>query len=319
LNRNSLRTSLQVKSNYVMKASLLTATAAWFALSAFAAAAERGTTLRSADLHASPSANSEKVSTVDRGTELTILEQRKADNDSWMKVSIAVPGATRNEPAREVTGWLPATPVVMASAANADQIVYGEAVDSEQQAEQSGGRKGAAQDAMRLYYEVAQLFPNSPLAAEALWRAADIRHQLDKGSGKATDDFYLNEVIRRFPKTKWADLAAFDLIDTQLCGDWNGLPDCPAKEAEAYERYAREHQQSPKFGEAIFAAAFRQGTVADMYRMSGDKEKSAAAHSKALALAQELAGNAAQGEWSYRSADLIYKLQQNIPLYGVPE
>jgi SH3 domain-containing protein len=302
-----------------MKHFLFAATAAWLALSAFAVAAERGTILRSADLHASPSASSEKVSTVERGTELSILEQRKADNNSWVKVSIAVPGATRNEPAREISGWLPATPVVMASAANADQIVYGEAADSEQQAEQSGGRKGAAQDAMRLYYEVAQLFPNSPLAGEALWRSADIRYQLDKESGKTPDDFYLNEVIRRFPKTKWADLAAFDLIDTQLCGDWNGLPDCPAKEAVLFENYARQHTQSPKFGEAIFDAAYRQGIVADMYRISNDKEKSAAAHTKALALAQELAGNAAQGEWSYRAADLIYKLQQNISLYGVAE
>ena len=302
-----------------MKVPLFAATAAWFALSAFAAAAERATVVRSADLHASPAANSEKVQTIDRGTELTILEQRKADKDSWMKVSIAVPGATRNEPAREVSGWLPATPVVMASTANADQIVYGEAVDSEQQAEQSGGRKGAAQDAMRLYYAVAQIFPNSPLAGEALWRSADIRYQLDKGSGKRPDDFYLNQVISRFPKTKWADMAAFDLIDTQLCGDWNGLPDCPAKEAILFEDYARQHQQSPKFGEAIFDAAFRQGIVADMYRMSGDKEKSAAAHTKALALAQELEGNAAQGEWSSRAADLIYKLQQNISLYGVQE
>lgn len=302
-----------------MKASLLAATAAWFALSAFAAAAERATIVRSADLHASPSTSSEKVSTVDRGTELSILEQRRVDKDSWMKVSIAVPGATRNEPAREISGWLQATPVVMASAANADEVIYGEAVDSEQQAEQSGGRKGAAQDAMRLYSAVAQVFPNSPLAGEALWRSADIRHQLDKGSGKPPDDFYLNLVISRFPKTKWADLAAFDLIDTQLCGDWNGLPDCPAKEAVLFENYAREHPQSPKFGEAVFNAAVCQGTVADMYRMSGDKEKSAAAHTKALALAQELAGNAAQGEWSYRAAGLIYKLQQNIPLYGVSE
>jgi hypothetical protein len=302
-----------------MKHFLLAATAACLALSAFAVAAERGTILRSADLHASPSAGSEKVSTVERGTELSILEQRKADSDSWVKVSIAVPGATRNEPAREISGWLQATPVVMASAANADQIVYGEAADSEQQAEQSGGRKGAAQDAMRLYYEVAQLFPNSPLAGEALWRSADIRYQLDKESGKTPDDFYLNQVISRFPKTKWADLAAFDLIDTQLCGDWNGVPDCPAKEAVLFENYARQHTQSPKFGEAIFDAAYRQGIVADMYRMSNDKEKSAAAHTKALALAQELAGNAAQGEWSYRAADLIYKLQQNISLYGVAE
>jgi Bacterial SH3 domain len=302
-----------------MKASLFATTAAWFAFSTFAAAAQRATLVRSADLHASPSTNSEKVQAIDRGTELAILEQRKADNDPWVKVSIAVPGATRNEPAREVSGWLLATPLVMASAANGDQIVYGEAADSEQQAEQSDGRKGAAQDAMRLYYQVAQLFPNSPLAGEALWRSADIRHQLDKESGKSPDNFYLKQVISRFPKTKWADMAAFDLIDTQLCGDWNGLPDCPAKEAALFENYAREHPQSPKFGEAIFDAAYRQGIVADMYRMSGDKEKSAAAHTKALSLAQELAGNAAQGEWSYRASDLIYKLQQNISLYGVSE
>src|SRR6185312_11055462 len=95
-----------------MKHFLLAATVAWLALSAFAAAAERGTILRSADLHASPTASSEKLSTVDRGTELNVLEQRKADHDSWVKVSIAVPGATRNEPAREISGWLQATPVV---------------------------------------------------------------------------------------------------------------------------------------------------------------------------------------------------------------
>lgn len=302
-----------------MKASFFVAIAVWLTLSAYAPAAERATTVRKADLVSSPAANAEKIQVVERGTDLTILQQQNISNDPWIRVSIAIPGATQNAPAHEITGWLPAKPVVSIATANGDEIVYGEAVDSEQQAEERGGRKGAAQDAMRLYYEVAQLFPNSPFAGESLWRSADIRRQLARGDGKPLEDQFLNEVISRFPHTKWADMAAFDLLDDQLCGDWNGLPDCPSKEAEAYERYAREHPQSPKFGEAIFDAAFRLASVSDMYRNSGDKDKSTAAHNKALGLAQELAGNAVQGEWSYRAANLIYKLQKGIPLYGALE
>jgi len=49
-----------------------------------------------------------------------------------------------------------------------DQIIYGEAVDSETQASQSHGRRGAAGDARRLYYRVYDYFPQSPLAGEAL-------------------------------------------------------------------------------------------------------------------------------------------------------
>ncbi len=41
-------------------------------------------------------------------------------------------------------------------------------------------------------------FPNSPLAAEAMWRAADIRWQLAKAdlvrSGKPPDEKYLQEI-----------------------------------------------------------------------------------------------------------------------------
>jgi hypothetical protein len=297
--------------------------AAILALNSFTASAfakERATTVRSVDLHASANDSSEKLMVLERGADLAVLQQRNADNQPWLQVSVSVPGATENQPAREVTGWIAAKPVVFASTGNGDQIVYGEAVDSEQQAEKRGGRRGAAEDAMRLYFEVAQLFPNSPLAGEALWRSADIRWQLDKARGKAAlEERFLQEVISKFPRTKWADLAAFDLLDKDLCGAWNGLPECPTKEAEAYERYAREHPQSPKFGEALFNAAFRQGSLVDIYRIANDKEKSNAAHNKALALAQELADNAAQGEWRFRAADLVYKLQQNIALYGVSE
>jgi hypothetical protein len=287
---------------------------------AFSANNERATNIREATVVASPSGNTEKVMSLERGTSLTIHEQRTADGQPWVKVVVTIPGSSSNAPARESTGWVPAKVVVSTASPNADEVIYGEAVDSEQQAQRRGGRRTAAEDAMRLYYRVAEMFPNSPVAPEAMWRSADIRWQLDRSKGaKVTDDHYLQEVISRFPRTKWSDLAAFDLLDNQLCGEWNGLADCPEKEAALYENYARQHPQSPRFAEALYNAAYRQGGLADIYRMLNNREKSSAAHNKAMAMAQEIAGNPTLGEWSYRAEVLMYKLQQNVPLYGVAE
>jgi len=37
------------------------------------------------------------------------------------------------------------------------------------------------------------------------------------------EEKYMKEVMKKFlPGTKWADLAAFHLIDNKLCGDWQG-------------------------------------------------------------------------------------------------
>ena len=148
---------------------------------------------------------------------------------------------------------------MQASTPNGDKILYGEAVDSEDQASQRRGRRGAAQDAMRLYYRVADYFPTSPLAAQAMYRSADIRWQIEKAdvssrpsahereafSREGMDEQYMKEVMKKFPGTKWADLAAFHLIENKLCGDWQGSSKCPVKEAEMYEKYASEHPQSP--------------------------------------------------------------------------
>ncbi len=50
------------------------------------------------------------------------------------------------------------------------------------------------------------------------------------------DEDELKKVIKLYPHTRQADLAAFDLIDNKLCGDWQGSEKCPEKEAE----YLRE-------------------------------------------------------------------------------
>ena len=82
--------------------------------------------------------------------------------------------------ARPITGWVSGKALVTATTQDGDRIIFGEAADSEDEASRRRGRRDAAQDAMRLYYRVYDLMPTSPLAAEALYRAADIRWQIER-------------------------------------------------------------------------------------------------------------------------------------------
>ena len=296
----------------------LAMTAAFMA-SAFAADTERATLIREESLSSSAGTNAQKIAQVDRGSALTILERSQADGQPWVKISMA--SDQQAQVSREVTGWLPAKSIVTASTANGDEIIFGQGVDSERQAEERGGRKGAAQDALRLYSRVPEMFPGSPLAAEGMWRAADIRWQLAKvdfvRSGKPMEEKYLREVIAKFPQTKQAELAAYDLLDNQLCPEWRGLAECPIKESALYEQYAHEHPQSPKATEALYNAAWRQASLTDIYRINNDRSKSDAARQKGIALAQQIQSQQQDQDWKMRATDLIYKLEKKIPVYGV--
>jgi hypothetical protein len=289
-----------------------------FAASAFAAEAEHGTLIREEALSASAGANAQKTAQVARGSALTVLERKQADGQPWVKISMAAD--QQAQVSREVTGWLPAKAVVTPSTANGDEIIFGQAVDSERQAEERGGRKGAADDAWRLYSRVAELFPGSPLAAEATWRDADIRWQLAKTdfvrSGKPMEEKYLREVIAKYPQSKQAELAAYDLLEDQLCPEWRGLAECPTKESALYEQYAHEHPQSPKAAEALYNAAWRQAALTDIYRINNDRDKSEAARKKGIALAQQIQSQQQDQDWKARATDLIYKLEKKISVYS---
>lgn len=285
---------------------------------AWAQAADRGTLIREAALYSAAGASSQKTGQVARGAGLTILERKDADGQPWFKVSLAAD--PQAQISKEVSGWVPGQAMVTASTGNGDQIIFGQAVASEHQAEERGGRRGAATDAMQLYARVAEFFPSSPLAAEAAWRSADIRWQLAKSdflrSGTQPDDKYLQEVIAKFPKTKQAQLAAYDLLEGKLCPEWRGLAECPEKESAMYEQYARENPQSPKAAEALYNAAWRQGALADIYRIDNKADKSDAARKKAIALAQQIVNQNAEGDWKPRAMDLLYKLEKKIPTFG---
>src|SRR6185312_12567310 len=244
---------------------------------------ERAVSVRSAILYLSPDTSSQKMATVDRGREVAVLEH---SGPQWLHVLASLGADRETGEDREVSGWILDKGLVRKTTPNGDQILFGEAADSEAEASRGGGRKGADKDALRLYARVAEYFPNSPLAGEAAYRATDIAWQLDledmrsRASAKEKDPFMrhqmdedqMRKVEKKYPHTKWADLAAFDLIDNKLCGDWQGDPKCPEKESGIYEKYAAEHPQSPKAAEALYDAAWRQSALIEIYRQRDDQK-----------------------------------------------
>ncbi len=292
-----------------------------FMMSAFASAdVVRATTIRVAGLYLTPDTSSTKLAQIDRGREVIYLET----SGTWVHVE-----ANLTEE-KTVTGWVEGKGLVQSTTPDGDKILYGEAVDSEDQASQRNGRRYAAQDAMRLYAEVAELFPQSPLAGEAMYRAADIRWQLEKTdqstlpSAKEQDPYlrrgldedYFRKVMKKFPDTKWAYLSKFHLIDNKLCGDWQGQSKCPAKEAEIYEKYAEECPQSPAAAEALYQAAYRWAALIEIYKTEEELKKSDEAKARALAVAQKAMAQTPPGDWSVRARRLLYMVQQGIPAYG---
>jgi hypothetical protein len=296
---------------------------------AFAADKEGGTVIREASMYISPDTNAQRVALVSRGRNVPlILDRSNIAGKPWVHV-LAVVDAGQNG-VKEVSGWIDAKLLITNTMPNGDQIIYGEAADSENQAEQRGGRKHAAEDAMRLYYRLYEYFPSSPLAGEALWRFADIRWQLEKSGvlsrpsahemsadlRSQIDEETMREVIKKFPHTKWADLAAYDMIDNKLCGDWKGETSCPEKETEIYEKYVREHPQSPKAAEALYNAAWRQAALVDIQLGNHQTDKAERARKKSLELAQELVTRFPEGDWKPRATTLMYALEQKITIYG---
>jgi outer membrane protein assembly factor BamD (BamD/ComL family) len=298
-------------------------------------AADRGTLVREAVLYLSPDTTSNKLAEVERGRELILLDK----SHDWLHVEALLGSSLARDPAfilededqgKTISGWVLDNGVVWASTPEGDRILFGAAVDSEEEASRRHGRRGAAQDALRLYRRVYDMFPTAPVAGEALYRAADIRWQIEKSDmlsrpsarerdpnlRQGIDEESMKLVMKKFPDSKWAQLAAFHLIDNKLCGDWQGSSKCPDKEADIYEKYVKEHPESPAAPEALYDAASRRAALIEIYKTEDQAKKSEQSKSVAIALAQQLISKYPQSDWSSRGETLLFMVQQGVPTYG---
>jgi len=299
-------------------------------------AGPRATIVRETPLYVAPDTSSQKVGRVQEGRELVVAEA----SGPWVRVfantdveevderDAPVFGQEAAPP--PISGWMEARGVVRDSTADGDKVLMGEAATMEILAEDARGPRNAGHAARLLYRRVVEFYPNSPLAAEAAWRAADIRWQFEKAdafkrpSAKEREAYLreqlyedeMKKVVKTWPHSKQADMAAFEMIDNKLCGDWQGLPKCPEKEAEIYEKFAAEHPDGPRTAQALYQATYRQAVLGDMYAADGTDKKVATARDRARDLAKQLAAKFPASDYTARAAALVYKFDQGIAVYG---
>jgi len=296
----------------------------------------RATLVREANLYIQPDESSQRLSVIMPGREMVIVER----SGNWLRVfaNIDAPESRQSDmPTMEgeqtvipLSGWMLNKGVIDVNTPHGDQILFGEGISAEDAASQSNPPPGAAEEARLLYKRVVEMFPRSSLTPEAMWRAADIRWQLQKADAatlpsshekesylrEQMDEKEMKDIEKYFPHTKWASFAAYDMIDNKLCGDWQGSEKCPEKEAEYYVKFADEYGDSPRAPEALYNAAWRLAAAGDMWTADGNEGRAKEDRGHAADLAGGLETKYPESEYAARAADLVYKMQSGIPVYG---
>ena len=288
-------------------------------------------------VYAAADDNAAHVTEVEPGHEVVITER----NGAWVKVFANTdipdeqaedqkPEFSEDDNTSPMSGWIKDKGLLTPTTANGDAILFGTAANIEELAMAPHPPKDAAEEAHLLYRRVVEYYPNSPLAAEAMYRSADVRWQIDKADISTLPSAHeqeaylrpqiyegdLQKVMKLYPNTKFAALAAYDLIDNKLCGDWQGLPKCPEMEAGLYETYANRYPDSPKAAEALYEATYREGVLVEMYLVQEEKKRSDAAAANTKGLADELQKRYPESDFAARAASIAYRVQQEIPVYG---
>ncbi|WP_074656075.1 SH3 domain-containing protein [Terriglobus roseus] len=297
--------------------------------------AQRATVVKVADVYVAPDAQSQRVSVVTPGHEVLIVER----SGPWVKVFANTdieeekaeeePEFTVDPAVLPRSGWIRDKGIVGPTTPNGDKLIYGEAASMEAAAGEPHAPKSAAGAAHLLYRRVAEYFPSSSLAGEAQWRAADIRWQEEKFDAStlpSAKDMDANmrpalyqKDLQKIVKTgegKYPALAAYDLLDSKLCGDWQGLPKCPEMESNLYQKYADTFPDGPKTAQALWQAVYRQGVLVTMYTTEENKKRADAASQRAHVLRDTMVQHFPASDYTARAVSLVYRVEQGIAIYG---
>jgi len=300
--------------------------------------AARATVLHVANVYVMADTNNPPLTEVTPGHELVVT----GHNGKWVNVFANTDDKEDNDPDSTPecedptqhpdpsSGWIRDKGIVSPATPHGDQPLFGAAAGYETQAAQPHPPKGAAEAAHLLYLRVGDYFPNSPLAPEAAFRAADIRWQLNKAdistlpSAREMDpnlrrpiyEGSMKKLIKRFPNSDIAARAAYDLLDNKLCGDWQGLPRCPELETGLYLKYADQFPNGPRSAEALYNAAYRQGVLVTMYTVDDNPKRSAQAAKNCQSIADDLTAKYPKSDFAYRAQAIAFKVAQGIPVYG---
>ncbi len=299
--------------------------------------ANRATVLHNASVYAAADSADPPIATVTPGHEIVVNQK----NGPWLSVFANTdekeedldnkPEFTDpNTQPQPSSGWIRDKGVVTPKTPQGDILLFGMAADLEAQAAEPHAPKDAAESASLLYRRVWEYYPESSLSAEAAFRSADIRWQMEKvdnstlPSAHEQDAFLrpqiyegqLKRVIKNYPNSPDAAKAAFDLLDNKLCGDWQGLPKCPEMETTLYVKYADRYPGGPKSPEALFDAAYRQGALVTMYLVDDNRKRSEQAAGNCQSLADRMLKEYPQSDYTSRAQSIAFRVKQGISVYG---
>ncbi len=300
-------------------------------------AANRATILHTANVYAVADPADPPISTVVPGREIVINQRNGAwvnvfantdekEEDPDQKPEFTDPNAQVNP----ASGWIRDKGIVGPHTPQGDALLYGAAADLEAKAAEPHAPKGAAESAGLLYGRVWEYFPDSPLAPEAAFRSADIRWQIDKADISTLPSAHeqdaalrpqiyegeLKRVMKTYPNTPDAAKAAFDLLDNKVCGDWQGLPKCPEMETNLYLKYADKYPNGPKSAEALYDAAFRQGSLVTMYLVDENKRRADQASQNCASIVARMQKEFPTSDYTQRAASIAFRVAQGISIYG---
>lgn len=298
--------------------------------------ARRGVVLHTADVYVAPDGNSQRVSTVTPGHEIVVNEKSGPWVSIFANTDVQERSETEDEPEFSTdegsiprSGWIKDKGIVTSATPNGDKLIYGAAATWEAAASEPHAPKTAVGSAYLLYRRVYEYFPSSPLAAEAQWRSADVRWQEAKFDASTLPSWkdpdpnmrpkLYQKDLERIVKTgtgKYPALAAFDLLDIKVCGDWQGLTKCPERETELYAKYADAFPDGPKTAEALWDAAYRQGVLVTMYAAEENKKKADMATQRVHQFRDRMVQNFPNSDYTLRAISLVYRVEQGIAIYG---
>ncbi|MGH9475916.1 MAG: hypothetical protein ACRD1C_06250 [Terriglobales bacterium] len=223
-----------------------------------------------------------------------------------------------------ISGWVDNHDFVLLSAPDAARVIFGAAVEAQQEAEQSNEDPTAA---VRLYLSIYNFLPLSARAGEALYRGAALQWDT-KISEEPTrtspterlfpDDSLLHRVENKYRDTPWAAQAAFKLlIEHFTCGDWFEKPACVGNEADRYNGYVHKYPTSPDAPHAAFDALYRDAIAWTIYRQPGKNQDTGKAAEYRQRVAEDSARMQqayANRDWTARGAYVAYQVAHDSPL-----
>ena len=299
----------------------------------------KATVINDTTLYVAADTNSSHMAEISAGREMVVVEH----NGPWARVFANTDAETSHEQdapvfgseaaATPISGWMEAKNVVSAATPKGDLILFGAAATMRLRPANPMlrpaplSRRGFYINAWPTSFRNRRWRPK-PLGAPRTYggncEKADAfslpsAHEKDSYLREQIDETGMRKIEKMYPRSKWSDLAAWDVLDNKICGDWQGSTQCPQKEAEMYEKYAQEHPDSSKTPQALYEAVYRQCVLNDMYTANGDDKKAQEAKARAVAIANTIESKYAESDYAARTAGLIYKLQASIPIYGANE